>query len=144
MLCMLACGMTIKAQVVYSEPPVIQQSSTGIVIYFNADEGNAGLKGVTSGVYAHTGVITSESESSSDWKHAPTWLDNSDKYAMTYVSTDLWKLEIGDLKTYYELNEGETVTSIAFVFRDAAGNKQGKTAARWRYILGCLSRRTCA
>ena len=129
MLCMLACGMTIKAQVVYSEPPVIQQSSTGIVIYFNADEGNTGLIRVTSGVYAHTGVITSESESSSDWKHAPTWLDNSDKYAMTYVSTDLWKLEIGDLKTYYELNEGETVTSIAFVFRDAAGNKQGKTAA---------------
>ena len=92
LILLLSCSMWAWAQVVYSEPAVIQQSSTGIVVYFNADEGNKGLAGVTDGVYAHTGVITTESSSDSDWRHAPTWGDNSDKYALEFVSTDLWKL----------------------------------------------------
>ena len=126
---LLTCSAWAVAQVVYTEPAVVQQSSTGIVVYFNADQGNGALAGLTTGVYAHTGVITSTSTSDSDWQHAPTWGDNADKYALDYVSTNLWKLEIGDLKTYYGLEDGETVERMAFVFRNADCSLEGKTAS---------------
>ena len=125
---LLWAAIGFAAEIVYSEPAIIQQSSKDIVIYFNAAEGTAGLKGYTGDVYAHTGVITSESNSDSDWKHAPSWGDNSAKYKLTMVSTDLWKLNVGDLKTYYSLNSGETVKKLAFVFRNADGSKEGKAS----------------
>jgi 1,4-alpha-glucan branching enzyme len=78
--------------------------------------------------YAHTGVITTKSTSDGDWKHAPTWLDNSPKYKLAKEG-NLWKLEITDgLKAYYNLAEDEVVTKLAFVFRDAKGTTEGKTA----------------
>ena len=125
---LLWAAIGFAAEIVYSEPAIIQQSSKDIVIYFNAAEGTAGLKGYTGDVYAHTGVITSESNSDSDWKHAPSWGDNSAKYKLTMVGTDLWKLNVGDLKTYYSLNSGETVKKLAFVFRNADGSKEGKAS----------------
>ena len=127
LMSLLLCGVISNAaELVYSSPAIVQQSSKNIVVYFNAAEGTAGLKGLTADVYAHTGVITTESASDSDWKHAPTWLTNDAKYKLALVSTDLWKLEIGDLKTYYELAEGETVKKMCFVFRNANGTKEGK------------------
>ena len=128
MAMLLLCSAWAVAQVVYTEPAVVQQSSTGIVVYFNAAEGNKGLMGYTGEVYAHTGVITSESTGNSDWKHAPSeWGDNSAKYKLENAGTDLWRLNIGDLKSYYELNEGETVQRMDFVFRSGDCTKEGKT-----------------
>ena len=128
MAMLLLCSAWAVAQVVYTEPAVVQQSSTGIVVYFNAAEGNKGLMGYTGEVYAHTGVITSESSGNSDWKHAPSeWGDNSAKYKLENAGTDLWRLNIGDLKSYYGLNEGETVQRMAFVFRSGDCTKEGKT-----------------
>lgn len=128
MAMLLLCSAWAVAQVVYTEPAVVQQSSTGIVVYFNAAEGNKGLMGYTGEVYAHTGVITSESTGNSDWKHAPSeWGDNSAKYKLENAGTDLWRLNIGDLKSYYGLNEGETVQRMAFVFRSGDCTKEGKT-----------------
>lgn len=128
MAMLLLCSAWVVAQVVYTEPAVVQQSSTGIVVYFNAAEGNKELMGYTGEVYAHTGVITSESTGNSDWKHAPSeWGDNSAKYKLENAGTDLWRLNIGDLKSYYELNEGETVQRMAFVFRSGDCTKEGKT-----------------
>ena len=127
--CLLICGIIGNAaELVYTDPAIVQQSTKNIVVYYNAAEGTAGLKGLTADVYAHTGVITSDSESDSDWKHAPKWKDNSAKYKLTFVSTNLWKLEISDLKSYYELADGETVKKLCFVFRNADGTKEGKAA----------------
>ena len=127
---LVLCSMWAWSQVVYTEPAVVQQSSTGIVVYFNAAEGNKGLAGYTGDVYAHTGVVTNESTNDSDWKHAPSkWGDNSAKYKLENAGTDLWKLNIGDLKTYYGLNAGETVKRMAFVFRSGDCSREGKTAS---------------
>lgn len=129
LLTCLICGIAVQAAVVTSSPAVIQQNSTGIVIYFYAKEGSGGLASSTT-IYAHTGVITNESTNDSDWKHAPEWLDNSEKYKLQRenLSKRIWKLTIGDLKSYYNLNPGETVKKLAFVFRNADGTKEGKTA----------------
>lgn len=128
-LMVLACVFGMRAaNVVTSEPALLQESSKNVVIYFHADRGNGAMKGLTAStaVYAHTGVITTASASGSDWKHAPTWGNNDAKYKLEYAGADLWKLNIGDLKTYYGLADNEKVLKLAFVFRTSDGSKQGK------------------
>ncbi|MCM1005954.1 MAG: alpha-amylase family glycosyl hydrolase [Prevotella sp.] len=125
----LACVFGARAaDVVTSDPSPLQQTSKDVVVYFHADLGNKGLTGqpASAQIYAHTGVITNLSTSNSDWKYAPAWGDNSAKYKLEYVSPDLWKLNIGDIRTYYGVKEGETVQKLAFVFRTADKSKEGK------------------
>jgi len=117
------------AQIVTTTPIVVTQNSGIINIIYDATLGTAGLKDYTGtdGVYAHTGVITNASASSSDWKHAPTWGDNSAKYKMTSLGNNKWNLAITpDMTTYYGLTAGEIVTKMAFVFRNGLLTKEGK------------------
>ena len=123
---LMLCAYVVNAQVVYTEPPIIQQSTKNFKVYFNAAQGTAGLKGYTGDVYAHTGVITTASTAPNDWKHAPEWGDNSDKYKLTRVSTDLYSLSIDNIKDFYGLTAGEVVKQLAFVFRASDNSKEGK------------------
>jgi len=108
----------IKAQVITADPafPLVDQAVT---IYFDATQGNQGLMGYTGDVYAHTGVITSESTSTADWKHVLTsWGENTAETKLTRISEDYYKLEITpSIFEYYGINDGETVQKMAFVFR---------------------------
>ncbi len=120
------------AQVVTTQPAAVQEDTQDLWVFFHADQGNGQLKGLspTAKVYAHTGVLTDSSTGDSDWKFAPTWLDNSDKYLLEYVSPNLWRLYIGDIRQYYGITDPSVVIKkLAFVFRDAGGDKQGKTAS---------------
>lgn len=130
LILLLAVAFGMKAQIVSSEPSPLQHNSENIVVYYYADQGNKGLinQPESQPIYAHTGVITTESANGADWKHAPEWKDNSEKYKLTYVSPNVWKLTIGTIKEYYNLNEGEEVVKLAFVFRNATATKEGKTA----------------
>lgn len=121
--------ITANAQIITTDPAVLQESSENVVIYYHADQGNKGLINQPSSdpIYAHTGVITNLSTNSTDWKHAPTWSKNEDKYKMEYVSANLWKLTIGNIRTFYGLTDGEIVKQLAFVFRNSTGSKVGKT-----------------
>lgn len=137
---LLACavGLGAVAQIVSTSPDPLQQTSKNIVLTYHADQGNGALKGLASSekLYAHIGVITTASTSTSDWKHAVTpWPDsknlaqaNTEKNELEYVSENTYALNIGSMKDYFGITDGETVTHIAIVFRDANGNKQGKTA----------------
>ena len=122
----MLCSMAMWAQV-FTEPTfVTSETNETFYVFYAPAQSNPEMANVAE-CYAHTGVITTASKSDSDWKHAPEWLDNSDKYKMT-KDGDLWKLEItGGLKAYYGLADDEVVTKLAFVFRDATGNVQGKT-----------------
>lgn len=106
------------AQVVTFEPslPTINQALT---VFFDATEGSGGLKGYTGDVYAHTGVLTTKSTSTSDWKYVKTgWGQNTPGTKLTRVSQDNYKLEITpDILTYYGIPSSEQVTHVAFVFR---------------------------
>ncbi|MCH5347302.1 MAG: hypothetical protein J1E63_09340 [Muribaculaceae bacterium] len=113
------------AQVVTVTPQPLQQSSRDITITFHADRGTAGLKGYTGDVYAHTGVITSLS--GGQWHYAPSWGDNSAKYKLKRVDTDVYTLTIPDINQYYGItNPAETVLKLAFVFRSADCSREGK------------------
>lgn len=116
------------AQVFTSPTFITSETNETFYVYYDPAQSNPAMAEVAE-CYAHTGVITTASTSDGDWKHGPSkWLDNSEKYKMTKEG-DLWKLEItGGLKEYYGLADGEVVTKLAFVFRDAKGTTQGKTA----------------
>ena len=58
---------------------------------------------------------------------APTWGDNSAKYKLTSLGNDKWQLKITpNIREYYGVKDGETVTQLAFVFRSADKSKEGK------------------
>lgn len=118
----------IAAQVVQTSPAIVQEDSKDIVITFFASQGNAGMKGSTN-CYAHTGVITDRSANDSDWRYAPTWGDNSDKYKLKLKGTNKFQLTISDIREYYGITDpNEKVLKLAFVFRNADCSKEGKNA----------------
>ena len=121
-----------QTQTVYTEPRFIttewNNKAESFYVYFDATQGNGGMIDATT-CYAHTGVITTESTSDSDWKHAPEWGDNDAKYELENVGDNLWRLEItGGLSAYYGLTEDEQVIRMAFVFRNEDASQEGKEA----------------
>lgn len=126
----LITAFGVGAQVTTS-PALVQEDTQDLTIYFHANQGNKGLANLPAStqIYAHTGVLTAKSTSDSDWKYAPTWGDNSEKYHLTYVSENLYSLYIGDIRTYYGVPATETIKKLAFVFRTADKSKEGKTAS---------------
>ncbi len=125
---LLFLGVSLCAQVT-TVPVFITKGYSGeITINFNPNEGNRGMAQATK-CYAHTGLITSQSTSNSDWKYAPTWRGNDDKYKMTKVG-DVWQLVIPNIYTFYGCPEDVDIKCMAFVFHDGPGGSlEGKTAS---------------
>ncbi|MDE6557099.1 MAG: hypothetical protein K2K55_09085 [Duncaniella sp.] len=126
---MTAAGAS--AQTVTTQPAMVNETTADITITFHADGGNRGLLGSTAStpVYAHTGLITSKSTSPSDWRYATTWGDNNDKYKLTYAGGEEWTLTIPSIRTFYGVTDpSEKIEKICFVFRNASGSREGKTA----------------
>ncbi len=122
-----SCG-----QIIECSPEFPNIKSQNVVITFHADQGNAGLKDFTGDVYAHTGVIL-EGGSDSDWKNVVAdWPknvnDNVEKCKLSRISTNTYKLNIGNIKDFYGLDNEQAakVKKLAFVFRNADGSKEGK------------------
>lgn len=110
------------AQVVTTDP-ALPRVSDSITLFFDASQGSAGLAGFNGDIYIHTGVITSESTSSSDWKHViADWGVNIPKAKLTRDSSNpnLYSLQIDDVKDYYGItNPNENILRLAMVFRSA-------------------------
>lgn len=121
---------TAQAQIVTTTPSPLTTASAPITITFHADQGSRGLAGLTpsTAVFAHTGVIL---RGESGWQKAPAWLDNSNKYRLRYAGTDTWLLDIPSIQSYYGLTSEELqrVEKLMFVFRNADGSREGKTAS---------------
>ena len=123
--------MGMNAQIITSDPAIITQTSTNIVLTYHPDDAssNGALANLpsTTDIYAHIGLITDKSVGASDWKYATEWLDNSDKYKLTYVSANTYTLKIGDFKSYFGIKDGEVIKRITLVFRTEKADKEGKT-----------------
>ena len=132
LVALISAVFGINAQVITTEPTLVQEDSQNVVIYFHADRGNKGLANLdpSVAVYAHTGLITSLSTGDSDWKYAnASWDTNEEKYKCQYVSENLYKLEIGNIRTFYNAPATtEGIKKMAFVFRNSNGSKTGRNA----------------
>ena len=120
--------MPLFAQV-YTDPafPTVDDAVT---LYYDATQGSAGLKDCNCDVYIHTGVITNLSSSGSDWKHVKmTWGVANPDWKLTPVAgkPNLYKYTFTPtVKDYYVPSAGEAIQKLAFVFRNANGDKEGK------------------
>jgi 1,4-alpha-glucan branching enzyme len=115
------------AQIV-STDPAFPATNKSVTIFFDATEGSGGLEDFTGDVYAHTGVITDQSTTDSDWKYViADWGVNPDKIKLERLEPNLYKLEISpSIAEYYSVPEGETVQKMAFVFRNSDGSREAK------------------
>jgi pullulanase/glycogen debranching enzyme len=111
-----------------SPTPALPNENKAVTITFDATQGTAGLKDFTGDIYAHTGVITDKSTSTSDWKYViAAWNSNIPKAKLTRVTSNSYTLEITpDIRTFYGVPSGETIKQMAFVFRSADGSKEAK------------------
>ena len=120
-----------KGQVVTTDPalPVDNQAVT---IIFHADRGDKGLMNYSGDdVYAHTGVITDQSTSSSDWKHVKAaWATNLPACKLTKNSANEYQLVISpSIREFYGVEAGEKILKLAFVFRNTGAVKTGRDVA---------------
>jgi hypothetical protein len=117
----------LNAQIVTITPGFATAETNNVILTFNADLGTAGLLN-QSVIYAHTGVITNLSTSTSDWKYVLTnWTTNLPKALLTRVgTTNAYTLNIGNIRSFYGVPSGEQVLKLAMVFRNADGSKEGK------------------
>jgi glycosidase len=121
------------SQLVYSQVttnPLLPNDNKAVIIRFDATQGSAGLKDYSGDVYAHTGVITDKSSSTSDWKYVlATWSTNLPKAKCTRISSNIYTLEITpDIRNFYGVPSGELIKQMAFVFRSEDGKKEGKAS----------------
>jgi 1,4-alpha-glucan branching enzyme len=128
-LLVLLLPVQLFSQVVTTSPafPTENQSVT---IIFHATEGDAGLADFTGDIWAHTGVITDNSSSGSDWKYVVAgWGENTDKAKLSRIDANTYELQIApSIREYYGVPEGEQIQKIAIVFRNSDGSKTGRDA----------------
>lgn len=123
-LLLLFVPLWIQAKIVTTNPTFLTDDVAAEIIF---DASTTALNNYSGDVYAHTGVVTSLSTSNSDWKYAPTWLDNSTKYKLTPLGNNKWKLAMPQgVRAYYGVPAGEKIAKLALVFRNADGTKEGK------------------
>lgn len=119
----ISCGQVID--VVTTDPsfPLDNGSAT---IYFNAALGNGGLFDYSGEVYAHTGVITNLSTSSTDWKYVKTeWGQNTPETKLDSIADNLYSLQINNIREYYGVPTNETILKMALVFRGGEETPEG-------------------
>ena len=106
-------------------PAFVTQNDT-VEVIFDATQGNGALVGVNQ-VYAHTGVITNLSGSLANWRYVQgNWGQVDPKVAMTNLGNNLHSIKY-HINTFYNVPANETVTHLAFVFRNADGSLVGRT-----------------
>ncbi|MDD4373727.1 MAG: alpha-amylase family glycosyl hydrolase [Bacteroidales bacterium] len=132
-LIFLVVSIGLQAQVITADPTFVTDNDA-VTITFYATEGSGGLAGYTGDVYAHTGVITENSSSGSDWKYVVSdWGENLPETKLVRMAPDVYTLSITpDIRSYYGVPASEEILQLAFVFRSAApvggAYLEGKTA----------------
>ncbi|MFT6017627.1 MAG: 1,4-alpha-glucan branching enzyme [Saprospiraceae bacterium] len=121
----LALNVFLEAQVVWTEPAFPTQEDD-VTVYFDASEGNAALDNFADDVFAHTGVITSQSNGPSDWKHVQgSWGTADPNVLMTDEGNNIYSLTY-NIEDFYDVDPGELVEQLAFVFRSTDGSIVGR------------------
>jgi len=109
-----------------STVPTIPTALNEITIKFDAT--GTDLEDYTGDIYAHTGVITSNSTNNKDWKYVIAgWTENISKAKLTRdkSNSNVYTLVISpNVTTFYGVPTTETITNLAFVFRSSDTNKQ--------------------
>ena len=117
---------TLSSQILISIPAFPTENDT-VTLTYDATLGNGELAN-TLPVFAHTGVITSNSSSDTDWQHVVgVWGTNDPDVIMTPIGNSKHQITI-PIRSFYSVDEGEEVYKLAFVFRNVDGSLVGREA----------------
>ena len=110
-----------------SSVPVFPHDNDSVSIVFKSNEGNKGLMNYNGDIYAHTGVITNNSSSSSDWKYVKTgWGQNIPACKLQKIAPYTYVLKISpSVRNYYGVPANEVIKKMAFVFRSETASNNG-------------------
>ena len=103
-----------------TNPAFVTEDMTEDIIVILNTEGTA-ADGFTGDLYAHTGVLTNNSATTGDWKYVKSeWGENIPECKLESQGDNIWHYTIkGGPRAFYGVEEGETITHLAFVFRSA-------------------------
>jgi len=128
LLIFLLIHISLTAQVV-SVTPVFPTQTDNVTIVFDATQGNGALAGFNGTVYAHTGLITDQSTSGTDWQYVQgEWGTADASVQMTSLGNDRYSISY-NIQSYYGIGSGEVVEEMAFVFRNQDGSIVGRAAS---------------
>lgn len=105
---------------VLTTDPVFTLQDSSVVITFDATKGNGGLLGYDGDIYAHTGVITSESNGDNDWLYVKSeWGENLSelKFSRNLPDSNSYSLTINNIRDFYGVPSGEEILKIVMVIR---------------------------
>ena len=110
-----------------TDPAFVTEAMTEDITIILNTAGTA-ADGFSGELYAHTGVLTTESSSTGDWKHVlAEWGTNIPECKLEKKEGNLWHYVIkGGVHAWYGVPDTETVTHIAFVFRSADSSLEVK------------------
>ncbi len=106
-------------------PELVSDNTDDIVVVVNTN-GTALKAG--DALYAHTGVITSQSTGDGDWKYVKhDWGTNAADCKLTHVGNGIYAMVIPyGARAFYGVPAGEEILKLAFVFRGANGSPEIK------------------
>ncbi|HMW39545.1 MAG: T9SS type A sorting domain-containing protein [Saprospiraceae bacterium] len=114
-----------SAQILTVTPTFPTMDDTVTIIY-NAALGNGALKDKNTAVYAHAGLITEHSVTSTDWKYVQgIWGTPDSRVMLSSLGNNLYQLKY-HMRSFYRINSNERVLQMAFVFRNADGSIVGR------------------
>ena len=103
-----------------TDPAFVTEAMTEDITVILNTAGTA-ADGFTGELYAHTGVLTTASTTTGDWKYVLSeWGQNIPECKLQSQGDNIWHYTIkGGVHAWYGVPDTETVTHIAFVFRSA-------------------------
>lgn len=127
---MFAVANASLAQLLKTTPEFpTDNSSLSVIADFT--KGNQGLLNYanTNDVYVHIGVITNLSTNNSDWKYVKfTWGTADPNAKAAFISTNKYKFDIPNIRTYFGVPAGETIRKVAILFRNGNGSQVQRNA----------------
>lgn len=122
----LVAHFLLKAQILDVTPAFPNQNDFVTIVY-DASLGNGALQN-SSTIYAHTGVITNQSTSPTDWKFVKgNWGTADPSVLMTSLGNNLFQISF-NIAQFYNFPPNTVVYKLAFVFRNATGSIVGRNA----------------
>ncbi|MFN8309692.1 MAG: alpha-amylase family glycosyl hydrolase [Chitinophagales bacterium] len=115
-----------SAQIITTTPLFPSRNKT-VTFTYDATQGNAQLTGITP-VYAHTGLITTQSIDGTDWKRTQgNWGTADSHMLMTDLGGNKHSITY-NINSFYNATSGDTIKELGFVFRNSNGSVVGRAA----------------
>lgn len=127
LLCVLSMVAQVLSAQLISTDPIFPTPDGPVTVIFDASQGNAALAGYTGDIYAHTGLITQDSDTPSDWQYVQgVWGTADPEVLMTSLGDDKYSITFSSIMDFYGAAADDTIYQMAFVFRNAAGTIVGR------------------